>query len=239
VNEAAIRALAATPGQEVTYTCTAPGSGLRAGVDRDEDRIFDGDERDAGSDPANALSQPVACTAGGAIAKPMLKVSKNADPAGDETLSIRGEWQVATLTPAINPMTDGFNFKVVGPDGGRLFDRRIPPGTPAAKGAAGWVVNGKGTRWTYKDTTGSTGGINKVTVTDSTSKTPGLYKFNVTAKKAAFQVATNEAPVQLFVVLGGASQASAGQCATIAFNDANGSKPACSFVAGNGALSCR
>lgn len=44
-----IRALAAQairngPGQELTFTCVPPGSGLRMGIDRDEDGIFDGDE---------------------------------------------------------------------------------------------------------------------------------------------------------------------------------------------------
>src|SRR5262245_32387920 len=54
-----LRALAAVPGQELTYTCAPFGSGVRMGVDRDEDGYFDRDELDAGSDPANALSIPV------------------------------------------------------------------------------------------------------------------------------------------------------------------------------------
>ena len=238
--DAALRALAATPAQELTYTCVPPGAGMRAGVDRDEDGAFDGDERAAGSDPGNALSQPITCAAGGTITNVLLKVSKNADPAGDESLSMHGEWPLATLAPAIDPVANGFNFKVVDPLGGTVFDRRIPPGVPASKGAPGWTVNGKGTQWTYKDTTGSaTGGITKVVVTDSTSKTPGLYKFTVAGKKANFQVGTSAAPVRLFVVLGGATQDAAGQCATVAFNDASGPSPKCAFLGGNNVLSCR
>ncbi|HEV7504050.1 MAG TPA: hypothetical protein VGS07_03995 [Thermoanaerobaculia bacterium] len=34
-------------GGELTYTCTPPGSGVRIGIDRDEDGILDGDEEDA------------------------------------------------------------------------------------------------------------------------------------------------------------------------------------------------
>ena len=34
-----LRALATTPGQELTYTCVPPGSGVRMGVDRDEDGV--------------------------------------------------------------------------------------------------------------------------------------------------------------------------------------------------------
>ena len=50
--EAQVRALAATTGQELTYTAMPPGSGPRAGVDRDSDGVFDRDELDAGANPA-------------------------------------------------------------------------------------------------------------------------------------------------------------------------------------------
>ena len=40
----ALRLLALLPGQELTYTCVPPGSGLRMGIDRDFDGILDGDE---------------------------------------------------------------------------------------------------------------------------------------------------------------------------------------------------
>jgi hypothetical protein len=53
-----LRALAATPGQELTFTCVPPGSGLRIGIDRDDDGFFDRDELDGGSDPADPLSTP-------------------------------------------------------------------------------------------------------------------------------------------------------------------------------------
>jgi hypothetical protein len=56
--EVDVRALAGTPGQELTYTCVPPGSGLRIGVDRDEDGVFDRDELDVGSDPANGARIP-------------------------------------------------------------------------------------------------------------------------------------------------------------------------------------
>jgi hypothetical protein len=36
--------IAKTPGQAVTFTCVPPGSGMRMGIDRDEDGILDGDE---------------------------------------------------------------------------------------------------------------------------------------------------------------------------------------------------
>jgi len=58
LSDAELRALAQTPGQELTYTCFPPGSGVRAALDRDEDGHLDRDELDARSDTANPLSTP-------------------------------------------------------------------------------------------------------------------------------------------------------------------------------------
>jgi DNA-binding beta-propeller fold protein YncE len=48
-----LRTLAGTAGQELTYTCVPPGSGMRIGVDRDEDNLLDQSELDGGSDPTD------------------------------------------------------------------------------------------------------------------------------------------------------------------------------------------
>ncbi|HEU4412002.1 MAG TPA: hypothetical protein VFS43_42570, partial [Polyangiaceae bacterium] len=53
-----VRLLANHPTRALTYTCAPPGSGRRIGIDRDGDGHLDGDERDAGTDPANAASHP-------------------------------------------------------------------------------------------------------------------------------------------------------------------------------------
>jgi hypothetical protein len=53
VSDTQLRAQANTDGREVTYTCVPPGEGMRLGLDRDGDGIFDQDEVDAGTDPAN------------------------------------------------------------------------------------------------------------------------------------------------------------------------------------------
>ncbi len=55
---AALRSLAGDAGRPVTYTCVPPGSGERVGVDRDGDGFWDGDERDAQTDPADPASRP-------------------------------------------------------------------------------------------------------------------------------------------------------------------------------------
>jgi hypothetical protein len=58
LTDSQLRALAATPGQELTFTCVPPGSGERLGLDRDGDGFFDRDEIDAGSDPTDAKDTP-------------------------------------------------------------------------------------------------------------------------------------------------------------------------------------
>jgi hypothetical protein len=48
--DANLRALANAAGQELTYTCVPPGSGQRAGIDRDENGTLDGDELGLGAE---------------------------------------------------------------------------------------------------------------------------------------------------------------------------------------------
>ena len=58
VSDAALRARAHDDGRAMTYTCVPPGSGRRIALDRDADGVRDGDEVDAGSDPADPTSTP-------------------------------------------------------------------------------------------------------------------------------------------------------------------------------------
>jgi DNA-binding beta-propeller fold protein YncE len=58
LTDAVLRRHARAAGGELTYTCVPPGSGKRLGIDRDGDGVRDGDEREAGSDPANPASTP-------------------------------------------------------------------------------------------------------------------------------------------------------------------------------------
>ena len=169
----------------------------------------------------------VECASGVLIARARMRVSKNADPAGDERLTLQGE---VTLAPAIDPVANGFRFKVADTNGVPLYSFVVPPGLLPGPGVAGWTVNRSLTKWTYKNGTP----IGRVTITDRSSQTPGLYKFKVTGKDGDFQVKALEVPVQLVVVLG----PGAGQCATRAFNPAGGSAPTCELKSGGNALSC-
>jgi YVTN family beta-propeller protein len=58
LSDLTLRAVAETPGQELTWTCVPPGTGPRVAIDRDEDGFLDRDELDAGTDPADAASRP-------------------------------------------------------------------------------------------------------------------------------------------------------------------------------------
>jgi hypothetical protein len=60
--DAELRADAAA-GERRTYTCVPPGDGTRVGLDRDGDSFYDGDEVDAGSDPADPSSTPISIAA--------------------------------------------------------------------------------------------------------------------------------------------------------------------------------
>ncbi len=62
LTQAQLLALVTGTGSEQTWTCLPPGSGERAGIDRDEDGFRDRDELDQGTDPANAASYPGAPT---------------------------------------------------------------------------------------------------------------------------------------------------------------------------------
>src|SRR5262249_9093281 len=53
-----VRNLAAIAGEEGTFTCVTPGSGLRIGADRDLDGVFDRQEMDCNTDPADPQSFP-------------------------------------------------------------------------------------------------------------------------------------------------------------------------------------
>ncbi|MFY9820468.1 MAG: hypothetical protein WAM82_03750, partial [Thermoanaerobaculia bacterium] len=48
LSDANLRQRALQDGGELTYTCVPPGSGVRIGIDRNEDGVLDGDEEDRG-----------------------------------------------------------------------------------------------------------------------------------------------------------------------------------------------
>ena len=229
LGDAALRAFAATVGQELTYTCVPLGSGIRAGVDRDGDAEFDGDEADAGTNPSDPIP---GCSDSVALAASSLKITGNGGAAGDEKLMLKGE---AVLSGAIDPIADGFSLRIDDKEGGTLLIRKTPSGAAPDRYTRGWTVNTKGTRWTYKDKEGRNGGITKVVVRDRASKQPGLFSVTVRGRESWFQVDPSAAPLRLTMQLG----SGAGQCAEVRFNDAGGVKPTCEVSTDLSRVTCR
>ena len=110
ISDATLRGNAMTTGQDLTYTCVPPGEGERVGVDRDDDGIYDGDEADEGTDPANALSFPGPATE--VLGKRLLV--KDQRPNVDETKRRLLFLAKRSGAPALtgNPVADGATLTV-------------------------------------------------------------------------------------------------------------------------------
>jgi len=353
ITDANLRALANSLGQELTYTCVPPGSGVRAGIDRDLDNFYDRTEIDAGTDPADPsdvpgglsptpthtatstptvsptvtatstatstpsatevptatatdtptstptstatgsatysptetatstptstptdtpegflgsptssptstptesatstptesptrtptrtpthtstvtpfLGTPTPMCIGNAISGLRLKVANNQDPAGDEKLSLSGQLVISPLEPAIDPLLNGFSFTLFDANGDEVYSRVIPGGAPAMRGAAGWKANSKGTKWLYKDRSGSVGGITKILIANKSSAIGsfGLFSFKISGSKANFQLTPAVMPPRLLATLGGEDQYNEARCGVVRMYT-NGFEPNC------------
>lgn len=231
----ALESLALQAGAEQTYTCAPPGAGKRMALDRDQDGVMNGDERDEGTDPGDATSVPLGCVGGAieGINEAQLKIAKNQAPAGDERLKIKGEWVLPEGAGAIDPITDGINVLLRQSDGTMVWHRRLLPGAPNLAGDPGWQVAGSLQKWTYRAMPGVIGGgIVKVSVTMN----DGRIKMVATGKGSDFR--TTVADLTLEVVLGTGAEAANGLCATRTFAVSPGSAPFCSFGPGMKTLKC-
>jgi DNA-binding beta-propeller fold protein YncE len=167
-----LRALAATAGQELTYTCVPPGSGERMGVDRDEDGVFDRDELDVGSDPANAARIPAT-----PIRASSINLKDDATPPIDpskRTLKVRSSaFQGVPSGVVVPPFGSDGEPTAAGTAGGGA-EIVIHGGTPGnevvtiALPAAGWSRAGTGAfpQYKYNDKRNVFGPITSVTVRD-------------------------------------------------------------------------
>jgi hypothetical protein len=241
LSDVGLRALAATT--DLTYTCVPPGSGLRIGIDRDRDGALDGDELDGGSDADDPSSVPdgsVHCLDTDLVQRPAIRISNNLNPAGDERVMVGGQLIVDRKGPPIDPLANGFSFKIVDFSGATAFSCTIPPGAPAGLGEPGWKVNESGTRWRFTDRDGLVAdGITSAAITDKSSRTPGLYQFRATGRAGDFQVDIGQMPLSVVAVLGGGAQTAADQCASYPFNGPNGDKPRCKVSSNQKSVNCR
>jgi DNA-binding beta-propeller fold protein YncE len=146
--DAVLRALAASSGQELTYTCVPPGAGTRAGVDRDEDGFYDRDELDAGSDPADPDSLPVPTTIGTKRLSLRDDVSPPID-AGKRRFSFTASTASADHH-VVPPVPGSAGDPTIGGATLRVYDAvgLTPDDVSIALPASGWSRVGSGYRFT-------------------------------------------------------------------------------------------
>jgi hypothetical protein len=156
IADGTLRALANAAGQELTYTCAPPGSGARIGLDRDGDGVADSDERDAGTDPANAGSlpgdAPMICITSIPV---VFKSAKLTDHSG--TLSLTAEVALGAYAQEA--------IGIVASDG---------DGTITHNAVSGSAIAPKGSGFRYRAASGASG-IRSISVKES-RKTPGTFK---------------------------------------------------------------
>ncbi len=153
IGEAALRGLvtATTP---ITYTCVPPGSGERAGVDRDEDGYLDRDELDAGSNPADPESFPGSTPT--FVPTQALTLGDGATPS-KKKITFKSNTKTAAAHIAV-PAAGGAGDPTIGGalltvyNSAGLTDDVVVVSLPAT----GWTKIGKttATGWKFKDAVG-------------------------------------------------------------------------------------
>jgi len=171
---------------------------------------------------------------------PLIIVTNNLDPAGDDRLRVRGSFQVASGVPAINPAANGLRFTIYSRfNGTELLSFSVPRGMAADLDRPGWRVNSVGTRWTYEDREGTrTPGLRRVTVV-RVAGAVSVYEVAVYGRDGSFHIEPTELPLRLDIVLGGEAQAAAGQCGVGFFNIETSRRPNCRARGLGEAISCR
>ncbi len=153
-----------TPGQELTYTCAPPGSGVRMALDRDGDGYADGDEVDGGSDPADASSTPTGIAqVCGSYAGTTFKRARIINHNGRLSL-------LAKDLPLQNYNQEAIAVAVSGILSGSVFSQSVPGASIIAKGKAFKYVASQ-----------VPSGITRIVVKEST-RTPGLFQITVNVK---------------------------------------------------------
>ena len=165
ITDAALRALANTSGQEITYTCVPPGSGVRLGIDRDDDGFADRDEIEAGSDPADPASTPSGVDpVCGAVTSFVFKKASFKDSIGRFTLQAKDLPLGSYAQETVGVSTfDG---------GGAIFGGNV----------AGASIIPKGSGFKFAAASGATG-VTRVTVRGN-KRSPGLFKIMLKTKEA-------------------------------------------------------
>jgi hypothetical protein len=175
ITDATIRGHANTAGQERTYTAVPPGSGIRVGIDRDEDGHRDRDELDAGSDPADPTSVPGGPTTTTTTTIAGSTTTTTTLPGGSFTLIPSKSFVLKDdVTPPINANTRKVSFKS-NTKTAAAQNQIVPP----AQGGADDPRNGGGSLTVYNSS--GPGAADVVTVALASNKWSALgtgYRFS-------------------------------------------------------------
>jgi hypothetical protein len=92
--------------------------------------------------------------------------------------------QFGDLDPVVDPP------RLVLSDGdlnAAMIDETLKGGTYAGGGTAGWTSNGKGTKWTYRDKSGTpTNGIINARIDDRSHKAPGRIRIKIKGRNGNY-----------------------------------------------------
>jgi mono/diheme cytochrome c family protein len=182
LGDAGLRALSNTAGQELTFTCVPPGSGVRIGVDRDGDGFGDRDEIDGGSDPENPASVPVGGT-------PICASTVNFVFKRATITDHRGTFSLLAKDLPITTYTQQAVAVSLADSGGEIFAGSVP----------GASILPKGTGFRFKAPAHSTG-IIQVNVKED-RRLPGSFNVTMRTKSAWTTGLANETTATTNVIL--------------------------------------
>jgi hypothetical protein len=165
-------------------------------------------------------ANPPTCESGVPIAKASLKLR-----AGPMRVVAKGRALVPQPWIGVDPPTNGVRVVVDHLVGEPGLDLAVP-------GGSGWSANNAGTRWRYTDGSGSVSGVTSISVSDLSTKEPGLLRWSLKAESAASITLPAPDAVRVSVVLGAAAE-----CADFVFNPPAGPRPRCKGDAEQ--MSCR
>jgi uncharacterized delta-60 repeat protein len=171
-----------------------------------------------------------------ATAKPSIALSRiNTDAIpGDDVAAIKGSFSIPTGFGSLDPEGKGARIVLRNRRGRSVTDVTLPGAPYDGKGTRGWTRNGKGTKWTFRDTTGSpANGLVKVIISDENAKAARQVRVTVGGKNGVYPVVGGDEPVKAIVVLGDGASGLAGECGESDFGaqdcafDAKGAKLRC------------
>jgi hypothetical protein len=184
------------------------GDALVCGAEECED---DGDCAVGQTCNGCACENAPVCTSGIDIDKPRVALRVSAPK-----LLIKGSAVIPLPWTGVDPPANGVRFVVDHPSASESVDVTVP-------GGAAWSANGAGTRWLYKDPSGSIDGITRIVIRDESSKQPGQLRFLVKGPGPSPLDLPPDDAVRLHAILG-----APGECASREFAGPSGARPRCS-----------